>query len=78
MIAGGLLAGGIRRDILLRAGRIAALIPPGGGPINVPHFDTRDRLVISGLINAQTHSHANLMKSVADRWLLESSLTKGS
>jgi len=31
LIAGGLLAGGIRRDILLRAGRIAALIPPGGG-----------------------------------------------
>jgi len=77
LIAGGLLADGMRLDILLRAGRIAALIPPGEGPIDVPRFDASDRLVIPGLINAHTHSHANLMKGVADRWLLESSLTNG-
>jgi cytosine/adenosine deaminase-related metal-dependent hydrolase len=77
LIAGGLLADGTRRDILLRDGRIAALLAPGTPAGDVPRLDAADRLVLPGLVNAHTHGHANLMKGVADRWVLESSLTNG-
>jgi 5-methylthioadenosine/S-adenosylhomocysteine deaminase len=77
LIAGGLLAEGERSDILLHHGRIAALFEVGCGPAHVRRIDATDRLVIPGLVNAHTHGHANLMKGVADRWLLESSLTNG-
>jgi cytosine/adenosine deaminase-related metal-dependent hydrolase len=77
LITGGLLADMTRRDILVRAGRIVAVLQPGEGPPDVPRFDAADRLVLPGLVNAHTHGHANLMKGVADRWLLESSLTNG-
>ncbi len=80
LIAGGLAfaAGSVApRDILLRGGRIAAVLPPGQGPQDVPRFDASRRLILPGLVNAHTHSHANLMKGVADRWLLEASLTHG-
>lgn len=80
LIAGGLVWDGetaARRDLLLRDGLIAALLPPGEGPADMPRFDATDRLVLPGLVNAHTHGHANLMKGVADRWLLESSLTNG-
>jgi cytosine/adenosine deaminase-related metal-dependent hydrolase len=35
------------------------------------------RLAIPGLVNAHTHSHANLLKGLADRWSLEMSLVNG-
>lgn len=80
LIAGGLVfaEGAVTpRDILLKGNRIAAVLPPGAGPRDVPHLDASRRLVLPGLVNAHTHSHANLMKGVGDRWLLESSLTHG-
>jgi cytosine/adenosine deaminase-related metal-dependent hydrolase len=55
-------------DVALHGGVIASIAPAQGAA---------DRLLIPGLINAHTHGHANLMKGVADRWLLESSLTHG-
>ena len=80
LVSGGLVWDGAMaapRDLLLRDGRIAALLRPGDGPADVPRFDASDRLVLPGLVNAHTHGHANLMKGVADRWMLESSLTHG-
>lgn len=80
LISGGLVWDGTTatpRDLLLRDGRIAAVLRPGDGPADVPRFDASDRLVLPGLVNAHTHGHANLMKGVADRWMLESSLTNG-
>lgn len=80
LITGGLAFVGGRvapHDLLLRAGRIAAVLPPGGGPAGVPRHDASARLILPGLVNAHTHGHANLMKGVADRWLLEASLTHG-
>jgi cytosine/adenosine deaminase-related metal-dependent hydrolase len=80
LIAGGLaVVDGIvaPRDILLDGARIAAVLEPGQGAADVPRLDASRRLVLPGLVNAHTHSHANLMKGVADRWLLEASLTHG-
>jgi 5-methylthioadenosine/S-adenosylhomocysteine deaminase len=81
LVTGGLVWDGATaapRDLLLQGGRIAALLLPGEGPAGVPRFDARDRLVLPGLVNAHTHGHATLMKGVADRWMLESSLTNGA
>jgi guanine deaminase len=36
--------------------------------------DGRDRLVIPGLVNCHTHSHANIPRSLGDRWTLELAL----
>lgn len=80
LVAGGLIWDGATaapRDLLLRDGRIQAVLRPGEGPSEVSRFDASDRLVLPGLVNAHTHGHATLMKGVADRWMLESSLTNG-
>lgn len=81
LVTGGLVWDGATaapRDLLLRDGRIAAVLALGEGPDDAPRFDARDRLVLPGLVNAHTHGHATLMKGVADRWMLESSLTNGA
>ncbi len=80
LITGGLVLAGdavTPRDLLLRGDRIAALLPPGEGPAGIRRLDASRRLILPGLVNAHTHGHANLMKGVADRWMLESSLTYG-
>ncbi len=85
LIRGGLVADPksdscARRDLLLKDGLIAAVLPEGMGlkaSDNVTIIDARDRLIIPGLINTHTHGHANLIKGVADRWTLEASLTNG-
>jgi cytosine/adenosine deaminase-related metal-dependent hydrolase len=83
LISGGLIAdprdGSCeRRDLLIRDGMIAAILPAGSTVGPHPVHDATDRLIIPGLINAHTHGHANLMKGIADRWSLEASLTNGS
>jgi cytosine/adenosine deaminase-related metal-dependent hydrolase len=80
LLAGGLAFLGdavVPRDILIEGARIAAVLPAGDGPRNAAVLDASRRLVLPGLVNAHTHSHANLMKGVADRWVLEASLTHG-
>ncbi len=68
-----------RRDLLVHAGKLVSVDDPGTVRVDddCPVRDASDRLVMPGLINAHTHGHANLMKGVADRWILEASLTHG-
>ncbi|MBE9606402.1 amidohydrolase family protein [Acetobacteraceae bacterium H6797] len=56
------------RDLLIEGGRIKAVLPPGEGPANVPHYDASDRLVIPGLVNGHTHGHGGLAKGAGDKW----------
>ena len=37
-------------------------------------IEAKDRLLIPGLVNAHTHSHANIPRSFGDRWTLELAL----
>jgi cytosine/adenosine deaminase-related metal-dependent hydrolase len=84
LVSGGIVADPVnaqarRLDLLLRNGRIAQVGPPGTvAAAGVAIHDATDRLVVPGLVNAHTHGHANLMKGVADRWTLETSLTNGA
>ncbi|MEZ5235782.1 MAG: amidohydrolase family protein [Acidimicrobiales bacterium] len=66
-------------DLVIDGGLIAEVAPAGtvdrGGQRVV---DAAHRLLIAGLVNAHTHSHANLHKGVGDRWTLEVSLLNGT
>lgn len=64
-------------DILLNAGIIEALGPPGlVAPSDAVVISAQDRLLVPGLINAHTHSHGGLAKGlVNDRVSLEMFLT---
>ncbi len=63
-------------DLLIESGVIAAVAERGAWhEPGIARVDARDRLILPGLVNTHTHSHANLMKGVADRWTLEASLT---
>lgn len=62
-------------DILVKGDAIAEVGAPGlKAPADAAHVDARNRLLIPGLINTHTHSHANLPRSVGDRWTLELAL----
>ena len=59
-------------DILVQHGRIAAVGAPGMAvPEAAALVDASRRLVHPGLVNAHTHGHANLSRSMGDRWTLE-------
>ncbi|BBK34871.1 cytosine/adenosine deaminase-related metal-dependent hydrolase [Stella humosa] len=63
------------RDILVAGDRIAEIGPPGmDAPPLAVVVDATNRLMMPGLINAHTHSHANLPRSPGDRWTLELAL----
>jgi 5-methylthioadenosine/S-adenosylhomocysteine deaminase len=63
-------------DLLIENGVIAAAAAPEvHNEPGIAAHDARNCLILPGLVNAHTHSHANLMKGVADRWTLEASLT---
>ena len=67
-----------RKDLVIENGKIAEIGVPGSlRDANGARYDACDRLIIPGLVNAHTHSHANLMKGVAESWTLEVSLTNG-
>jgi 5-methylthioadenosine/S-adenosylhomocysteine deaminase len=63
-------------DILIVDGVIGATLPPAAA-VDAESCDMRGCLAIPGLVNAHTHSHANLLKGLADRWSLEMSLVNG-
>jgi cytosine/adenosine deaminase-related metal-dependent hydrolase len=70
------VAGG--KDVLVADGLIASIGEPGSlRDENAVVHDATGRFVCPGFINAHTHSHANLMKGVAEAWTLEASLTNG-
>jgi guanine deaminase len=65
-------------DILVEAGRIAAIEPWGRIELgDVREVDARDRILIPGLLNAHMHGHGNLSKGIGDRWTLELLLNAG-
>jgi 5-methylthioadenosine/S-adenosylhomocysteine deaminase len=59
-------------DILLRDGLIVAVGAPGMAvPEGTEVFDASRRLLHPGLVNAHTHGHGNLARSLGDRITLE-------
>jgi len=59
-------------DILVRDGTILALGAPGmPAPEDAVVVDASRRLLHPGLVNAHTHGHGNLARSMGDRWTLE-------
>jgi len=65
-------------DILVRNGRIIEVGPPGmAAPDGAELIDASRRLLHPGLVNAHTHGHGNLGKSLGDRWTLELLLAAG-
>ncbi len=83
VIRNGLLADGARgtaerADLLIDAGVIAAIGPPGfEAPVSAAVLDATDRLIIPGLINAHTHSHLAIAKGLSRSWTLELHLHNG-
>lgn len=59
-------------DVLVQHGRIVALGGPGALTVEgAEEVDASRRLLHPGLINAHTHGHGNLSRSMGDRWTLE-------
>ena len=83
ILRGGLILDGAKylgsADILVQDGRIVTVGPPGmPAPDGAETVDASRRLLHPGLINAHTHGHGNLAKSLGDRWTLELLLAAGS
>ena len=82
VIRGGLVldATGFRgpSDILVQNGTIVAVGAPGmEAPDGAATIDASRRLLHPGLVNAHTHGHGNLSRSMGDRWTLELLLAAG-
>ncbi len=59
-------------DILIDGDTIREIGPPGmTAPGDTATLAAAGRLLMPGLVNAHTHGHNNLAKSVGDRWTLE-------
>jgi guanine deaminase len=59
-------------DILVNGGTIVAIGAPGmPAPDDALIIDASRRLLHPGLVNAHTHGHGNLSRSMGDRWTLE-------
>src|SRR6478672_1245802 len=59
-------------DVLVQDGAIAAIGAPGmEAPDGALVIDASRRLLHPGLVNAHTHGHGNLSRSMGDRWTLE-------
>lgn len=62
-------------DVIIKDDIITEVGPPGlVAPDEATTINAKDRLLIPGLVNAHTHSHANLPRSFGDRWTLELAL----
>jgi 5-methylthioadenosine/S-adenosylhomocysteine deaminase len=73
------MRGAPRADILIKDDTITAVGPPGlAASAAAVVIDAGDRLLIPGLINAHTHSHGNIPRSLGDRWTLELALNANS
>ena len=59
-------------DILVEGDTVREIGPPGlAAPPDAATLDASGRMLMPGLVNAHTHGHNNLAKSVGDRWTLE-------
>ena len=59
-------------DILVERDTVREIGPPGmAAPGDAATLDASGRMLMPGLVNAHTHGHNNLAKSVGDRWTLE-------
>ena len=59
-------------DILVEDDTICEIGAPGmAAPADATVLDATGRLLMPGLVNAHTHGHNNLAKSLGDRWTLE-------
>ena len=59
-------------DVLVEGDTVRAIGPPGlAAPVDAIHRNATGRLLMPGLVNAHTHGHNNLAKSLGDRWTLE-------
>ena len=59
-------------DILIDGDTVREIGPPGtAAPADAATLDATGRLLMPGLVNAHTHGHNNLAKSLGDRWTLE-------
>jgi 5-methylthioadenosine/S-adenosylhomocysteine deaminase len=76
LIRGGLVLDAARflgaADLLVQGGIIVAVGAPGlEAPDSALVIDASRRLLHPGLVNAHTHGHGNLARSMGDRWTLE-------
>ena len=59
-------------DVLVEGDTVREIGPPGmAAPGDAATLDASGRLLMPGLVNAHTHGHNNLAKSLGDRWTLE-------
>ena len=59
-------------DVLVEGDTVREIGPPGmDAPGDAATLDAAGRLLMPGLVNAHTHGHNNLAKSLGDRWTLE-------
>ena len=59
-------------DLLIEGDTVREIGPPGmAAPADAAAVDAAGRLLMPGLVNAHTHGHNNLAKSLGDRWTLE-------
>ena len=82
IIRGGLVLDGTRylgaADVLVEDGIIVEVGPPGmAAPERADTVNAARKLLHPGLINAHTHGHGNLAKSLGDGWTLELLLAAG-
>jgi guanine deaminase len=59
-------------DVLVQDGVVVTIGEPGmAAPEDARTIDASRRLLHPGLVNAHTHGHGNLSRSMGDRWTLE-------
>src|SRR5262245_5677012 len=64
-------------NVLIDGDRIIAVGPQLSAPPGTEELNATGHWVLPGLINAHTHAHNNLLKSLGDNWTLEDLLNHG-
>jgi guanine deaminase len=64
-------------DILIEGDTITAVAPRLSATAGTEELNAGGHIVLPGLVNAHTHAHNNLLKTLADNWTLEDLLNYG-